>query len=87
MRNVIRLGDPTTHGGVVLTASSTTRYMGRPVARMGDLVTCPIKGHTQCVIAEGDPEWVVDGQRVALDGAKTSCGAVLIATLQNAGRK
>jgi hypothetical protein len=32
------------------------------------------------VIIEGDPTMIVDGEAVALDGHKTSCGAVLISS-------
>ncbi|MBV8046197.1 MAG: PAAR domain-containing protein, partial [Paludibacterium sp.] len=37
--------------------------------------------HENCVIVEGDDGWKIDGRPVALDGHRTSCGAVLIATL------
>lgn len=85
-KHVIRLGDPTTHGGVVVSASSDTKMFGKEVACLGDHVTCPIKGHGSCVIAEGDPTWTIDGRHVALEGHKTSCGASLISTLENVTR-
>lgn len=78
---VIRLGDPTTHGGVVVSAASDTVAWGKQVARMGDHITCPIPGHGGCVIVEGDPTWTIDGRPVALEGHLTSCGAALISTL------
>jgi len=81
MKHVIRLGDPTTHGGEVVSASPTTIINGKPVARLGDSVTCPRPGHGNGVIVEGDPAWLVDGRPVALEGHKTSCGASLISTL------
>jgi len=37
--------------------------------------------HNHCVIVEGDPNFIVDGKAVALDGHKTCCGAVLISRL------
>ncbi|MGE4449747.1 PAAR domain-containing protein [Oryzomicrobium sp.] len=86
MKSVIRLGDSTNHGGVVVSASGTYTIMGKGVARVGDQVTCPIKGHPMAVIVEGDPNWLIDGRAVALDGHKTSCGASLIASLPNLGR-
>lgn len=86
MKAVIRLGDATSHGGVVVSASSTTVLMGKPVARVGDKVVCPQSGHSVGTIVEGDPSWVVDGKPVALDGHKTSCGATLIASVSNVGR-
>lgn len=83
---VIRLGDPTTHGGQVISASSNFDVFGKQVARIGDKVTCPQKGHGVCVIVEGDPTWTIDGRNVALEGHKTSCGATLISTLPNVTR-
>lgn len=81
MKRVIRLGDPTNHGGNVVSGSPTSVIFDKPVARLGDQVSCPKQGHSNCVIAEGDPEWLVDGKPVALEGHKTSCGAALISTL------
>ncbi len=86
MRRVIRLGDPTSHGGKVASAAGNYSMMGKNVARVGDICTCPIKGHNNCTIAEGDPNWTIDGRAVALEGHKTSCGAVLISTLGNVTR-
>jgi uncharacterized Zn-binding protein involved in type VI secretion len=82
MRKPIRLNDPTSHGGqVVATSAGHTRVLGKPLARKGDRCTCPLPGHSNCVIAEGDESWTIDGIAVALEGHKTSCGATLIATL------
>jgi len=86
MRNVIRLGDPTSHGGKVETVSATHFTVGGvAVARVGDKCSCPIKGHDNCTIAEGDPHHVIDGIAVAHDGHKTTCGATLIPTIGNYG--
>lgn len=86
MKRVIRLGDSTSHGGVVVSATSALDVMGRPVARLGDQCTCPQRGHSNCVIVEGDPEWLIDGVPVALEGHRTSCGAVLISSLDELNR-
>lgn len=59
---------------------------GKQVARLGDKVTCPIRGHGSCTIVEGDPNWSIDGIPVALEGHKTSCGASLISSLPNVTR-
>jgi len=86
MRNVIRLGDPTSHGGKVESVSATHFTVGGiPVARVGDKCSCPIKGHDNCTIAEGDSHHVIDGIAVAHDGHKTTCGATLIPTTGNYG--
>lgn len=86
MRKVIRLGDPTTHGGTVVGAAANYTMDGIPVARMGDMCTCPIRGHSGCTIVEGDPAWLIGGLPVALEGHHTSCGAVLISTFGRLGR-
>lgn len=81
MRNVIRLGDPTSHGGKVESVSADYFTVdGIAVARVGDVCSCPVKGHDSCTIAEGDADHVIDGAAVAYDGHKTTCGAALIAT-------
>ena len=86
MRRVIRLGDRTSHGGVVVSATSHFTIMDKPVARLGDRCTCPKKGHNNCVIVEGDPDWTIDGIPIALEGHMLSCGGVLISSMPNAGR-
>jgi uncharacterized Zn-binding protein involved in type VI secretion len=86
MRNIIRLGDPTSHGGKVESVSATHFTVGGlAVARVGDKCSCPIKGHDNCTIAEGDPHHVIDGIAVAHDGHKTTCGATLMPTTGNYG--
>lgn len=85
MRGVIRLGDTTTHGGAVITASSQTQIKGKPIARIGDLVSCPKKGHGINPIIEGEANFQDGGKAVALDGHKTACGCSLISTLSDVG--
>jgi len=82
MPNVIRLGDPTSHGGKVVSVSADHFTVdGIAVARVGDACTCPIKGHENCKIAEGSSHHVIDNKEVAYDGHNTTCGATLIATI------
>ncbi|RMC94643.1 PAAR domain-containing protein [Aquitalea palustris] len=86
MKRVIRLGDPTDHGGNVVSSASSTTLFGKQVACLGDSVSCPRNGHSNCSIVEGDSSWLVGGKPVALEGHKTSCGAVLISTMPEIGR-
>ncbi|AVR96286.1 PAAR domain-containing protein [Pseudoduganella armeniaca] len=86
MRGVIRLNDPTSHGGKVISAAPNSTVMGVAVARKGDKCVCPIPGHSVCIIAEGDPKVLIDGVPVAFDGHRTSCGATLITTIPDSGR-
>lgn len=79
MKDIIRLGDLTTHGGVVLQAFPQTGLNGKPFAGVGHNVSCPLcKGIFP--IAEGSSTYTVDGIPVALNGMKTACGAALIAS-------
>lgn len=79
-RPFIVLGDKTDHGGEVIEASSFTDSHGKQLARVGDKVTCPKKGHGTTVIATGDPTMIIDGRAAARHGDKTACGATLIAS-------
>lgn len=77
----ILLGDKTDHGGVVVSASETSDCGGKGIARVGDQVTCPKKGHgSVTTIVTGDATAIVDGRRAARHGDKTACGAILIAS-------
>jgi uncharacterized Zn-binding protein involved in type VI secretion len=75
----IVLGDKTSHGGTVISASGFTSTGGVSVARKGDMVTCPRDGHGTCPIISGDYAVIIDGQPVARKGDSTACGAILIA--------
>lgn len=86
MKGVIRLGDSTSHGGKVISASSDVFVHGVAVAREGDTCTCPINGHSPCVISDGDPMVLDHGKHVAFEGHKTSCGATLISSNPKSGK-
>jgi uncharacterized Zn-binding protein involved in type VI secretion len=82
MPNVIRVGDPTSHGGkVVNTSASELLVSGKPVALIGDRCMCPMTGHQNCVITSGNSSHTVNGKAVAYEGDKTSCGATLLSTV------
>jgi len=76
----IRVGDTTTHGGVVITGSETLKEDGIPVARKGDTVTCPLCKPHVFVIAEGLANCQDHGIPIAVEGHATTCGAKLIAS-------
>lgn len=77
-RPVIRVGDGTSHGGTVMEGSENFIVDGKPVARVGDKVSCPIHGDT--VIDSGSESYVTDTRPTARDGDTTACGAALRAT-------
>ena len=76
---IIRKGDPTSHGGTVLEGSMTDICMGQPIAYIGHKVQCPLcKGAFS--IIEGILTTTFYGKGVAVAGMKTACGATLVAT-------
>ena len=66
--------------GKVITGSAASDVDGKPIARVGDKVICPQRGHGQTVIVSGDPTLMVDGAPAALHGDRTSCGAILLSS-------
>lgn len=82
MMNLIRLDDPTDHGGKVITASSTMRFDGKFVARKGDRVSCPKHPDIEPnEILEGDESMTDDGVPIARHGHKATCGCHVISSL------
>lgn len=76
---IIRMGDPTSHGGRVIEGSMADICHGKPIAFMGHQTYCPqCKGNFP--IIDGAPVTTFYGKGVALAGMKTACGAMLIAT-------
>jgi len=75
-KKIILVGDSTSHGGSVISGSSTHTISGKAIARQGDLVSCPKHGDNK--IIEGEANYLIDGIPVGLDGHSTECGAVLI---------
>lgn len=83
-RPFIVIGDKTDHGGVVIEGTPTSTTGSIAIARVGDKVTCPKRGHGgTTVIATGDPTCIIDGKPAARHGDKTACGATLIASSQS----
>jgi uncharacterized Zn-binding protein involved in type VI secretion len=83
-RAIVRLGDKTTHGGVVISASTLHTVRGIGIARKGDMVTCPLPGHGINPIVEGCLVFTIEGRGVALHGHKSACGCALIASFPGA---
>lgn len=72
---VARLGDTSSHGGSIVSASSTFDLMGVPVARVGDTFACP--RHGKQTIVTGSPTHTDNGKPLAHVGSKVSCGATI----------
>lgn len=78
MRGLICLGDATTHGGKVITASSTMFINGVQVALLGDLVSCPLHGVNP--IREGDITSSEIGCNVVVNNCRSECGSCVISS-------
>ncbi|MFM0739967.1 PAAR domain-containing protein [Paraburkholderia xenovorans] len=74
---IATLGTPTTHGGIVTSASAGVIVDGRAAARVGDAVSCPV--HGPGVITNGGLG-TIGGRPVARHGSGTTCGATLVVT-------
>ncbi|WP_175992730.1 PAAR domain-containing protein [Burkholderia vietnamiensis] len=80
----IREGDTTSHGGRVLTCTPTNRVDGRPLALLGDMVSCPKCGGVYPIVDVKNLGMTFDGRPVVSEGDKTACGATLIASQSTA---
>ena len=69
------LGDTSSHGGKIVTASGVLSVMGIPVARVGDAFDCP--KHGRQTIVTGSSTHMDEGKQVAHIGSQISCGAVI----------
>lgn len=76
----VLLGDKTTHGGEVISASSTMIVDNKKVALVGDKVSCPKEGHGINTIIEGSPEWSSDGKSVVVNGCHCECVCQVISS-------
>ena len=76
---IIRMGDPTTHGGKVIEGSPVDICHGKPIAFIGHKTYCPQCKGTFPII-EGVATTTFYGKGVALAAMKTACGAALIPT-------
>jgi uncharacterized Zn-binding protein involved in type VI secretion len=80
-KTIIRAGDRTSHGGTVLEGHPLVTSLGKPVAGVGHRVSCPRCGG-EPVIAQGAAIVTMFGVHVAVEGMKTSCGALLLGSAQ-----
>ncbi len=77
MSAVVRLGDISNHGGVIITACANVIVNGIHVAVNGSLHSCPLPGHGITAMTSNSTT-IADGQpvvRVNIDQA--GCGAII----------
>jgi uncharacterized Zn-binding protein involved in type VI secretion len=78
---VARLGDTSDHGGAIVTAGTQHAAGGVAIARVTDILACPIHGTNP--IVTGSPNFVSQGERVARTSSLTACGASIIGSAPN----
>lgn len=83
MKHPACLGDATSHGGIVKTATSTLTIDNRKVALLHDIVSCPKHGDNR--IVESGDGYSEGGRKWAVHRCRTECGSEVIA--RNAGMK
>jgi uncharacterized Zn-binding protein involved in type VI secretion len=84
MKGIIRISDTTSSGGTVKTGSEAMIFDGLGVARVGDSVFCPLPGHGETRIAEGNSGFTDDDLAVAFHSDRCECGCTLITSLPQA---
>jgi len=72
-----RLGDPTSHGGVITVGFPMVLIGGQPAARMGDMHTCPMfdgpKPHVGGPITKGSTTVLIGNMPAARLGDMAQC--------------
>jgi len=79
----IVVGDSTDHGGKVISGSTLHDVDGKPIARIGDTVDCPLqypggKPHGINKIITGHSTLSIGGIAAAVENCVTECGCKLI---------
>jgi len=79
----IVVGDRTSHGGQVISGDPVATIGGKPIARVGDKVSCPRCKRVSTIVTSRDPTVTFHGQAAAFDQDRTDCGAVLLSHHNN----
>lgn len=77
MAKIVRLGDASGHGGVMISAGSTVLVNGIPMCVDQDMHSCPIKGHGVTPVT-GTASFRSSGRRGIKTGDMAGCGAVIV---------
>lgn len=79
---VVVLGDATSHGSKIISASSGFEMSDKNAALLNDTVSCPEHG-TNKIIECDISAYEEKGRGIVLHGCKTQCGASVIASMQD----
>jgi uncharacterized Zn-binding protein involved in type VI secretion len=73
-KRIAVLGDKTTTGGTIVSASGSAFNGQHPIALLGDKVSCPKCDKGQGVIVECAKSFIINGKGAAYDTCLVSCG-------------
>ncbi len=79
-RAIIRRGDRTSHGGIVVEGHPTSMLLGQEIALVGHKVMCPKCKGAFPILPDPGRNHSFMGNDTAVEGMRTACGAVLIAS-------
>lgn len=74
MKQIVRLGDPSDHGGKMITATARFKCNSIVVCVDGDIHTCPVHGQTSVT---GTGSFKSNEKRIIKVGDQAGCGAVI----------
>lgn len=75
----VRQGDPSNHGGTVVSGCGKVLIVGQPAARLGDAHSCPVPNHGTTSIVSASSKVTICGSPAARQGDVAACGASLAA--------
>ncbi|EPL6454768.1 MULTISPECIES: PAAR domain-containing protein [Providencia] len=78
MKGMVCLGDRNTHGGYVISASSTLFINGKQVALVGDLISCSKHGNN--TIIQGSDSAFENNIAIVVDQCLCACGCHVISS-------
>jgi len=76
-QHVVRLGDPSDHGGSMITADAHYKADGIQACVNGDLHSCPIPGHGVTSVSASTSITSSNGKKILRVGDVAGCGAVI----------
>ena len=79
-KTLIRLGDPSSHGGYMITAGGKFKNDGLAGCVSGDLHQCPIHDHGTTPVQGTSLVTRTNGKVILRSGDIAGCGAVLLPT-------
>ena len=76
-KKVVRLGDSSSHGGRMITATGKFKINGKVVCVDGDLHQCPIIGHGVTPVSSTSGNTKSGGKYIIRIGDSAGCGAII----------